>query len=360
MAKFLRSTTEVDAIQWFKNGDHPNDYTITHYGHENGELREFSPEERRAKGWEGDVVRYYREPDDPGDRVCGDCGLTMHHHGRIDHRGQSCVVCPGDWIVTEGSGIYSAYHQDAFARLFTLVTDPDALALGIPALDQFLNGGVRPGEVVALTAPTAQHKTQTLLTIAGTVAARLPASAMLLFGAGDDRAAALMSRFLRTGDPAALERIRLLPELHIAPTIGRVQAAVDELLSTGVTVPLLVLDTAQIHLHGPFASEHRRFYDELVVWAAERELRVVLTTTSVRQVSLTQVPQAAECTGAGGELLMRLGLACRAVVGQRVLTQGPEKFLLLRGLTRDGEVVPDAPVAVHRIDTTNGTLDLRG
>lgn len=88
-------------VQWFKNGDHPDDYSRTHEGLEGGVARCFTPEERKAREWEGDVVRYFRHPDVPGETVCS-CGRTMHEHGWIDSGGAGQTVCPGDWVVSDG------------------------------------------------------------------------------------------------------------------------------------------------------------------------------------------------------------------------------------------------------------------
>ena len=64
--KFRKKPVVIDATQWFKNGDHPLDYSRTHHRLDQGEMREFPPEERKAKAWEGDIVRYFRRPDGSG------------------------------------------------------------------------------------------------------------------------------------------------------------------------------------------------------------------------------------------------------------------------------------------------------
>lgn len=43
--KYRKKPVVIEATQWFKNGDHPLDYSQTHDGFENGELRQFPPEE---------------------------------------------------------------------------------------------------------------------------------------------------------------------------------------------------------------------------------------------------------------------------------------------------------------------------
>ena len=40
--KFRKKPVVIEATQWFKNGDHPGDYSRDHDGFENGELRKFS------------------------------------------------------------------------------------------------------------------------------------------------------------------------------------------------------------------------------------------------------------------------------------------------------------------------------
>ena len=96
--------SEIISIhQWFKNGDHPTDYTKTHQGLENNEIVDFPPEVRKARGWEGDVVRYYRNPNIDGTSLCPHCGKTMHEHGWIDNNTElGYTVCPGDFIINTG------------------------------------------------------------------------------------------------------------------------------------------------------------------------------------------------------------------------------------------------------------------
>ncbi len=98
--KFRKKPVEVEATQWFVNGDHPEDYSKDHEGLENGELRIFTAAERKVNGWEGDIVRYYRHPGVPGDRYCQQCDRTIHEHGWIDTLEGGHIVCPGDWIIT--------------------------------------------------------------------------------------------------------------------------------------------------------------------------------------------------------------------------------------------------------------------
>ena len=85
----------VEVIQWFKNGDHPNDGTET-----------FEEGEFKGELLEGNVVRYYRTPECDGEDVCEKCGNTMHYHGWMDNLDGGTVVCPGDHVGTRSDGEY--------------------------------------------------------------------------------------------------------------------------------------------------------------------------------------------------------------------------------------------------------------
>lgn len=96
MSKAESTTT----VQWFKNGDHPQDYAEDRHGLENGKLVTFSAAWCKSKDWEGDIVRYFRHPNIDGLTDCPLCGATMHEHGWLDDGGNGEAVCPGDFIVT--------------------------------------------------------------------------------------------------------------------------------------------------------------------------------------------------------------------------------------------------------------------
>jgi hypothetical protein len=102
----------VDAIQWFKNGDHPDDDVTRGGTTPNGEA------------WEGKIVRYYRHPQFSGDLVCPRCGKTMHDHGWLDdssNEGAGQVVCPGDWVVRTKQGVYCVVGDGAFFNIYSYV-----------------------------------------------------------------------------------------------------------------------------------------------------------------------------------------------------------------------------------------------
>ena len=81
--KFRKKPVVIDATQWFKNGDHPDD---------------------GGTETEGDLVRYYRHPEKPGDSICQHCKVRFHDHGWIDTLEGGHIVCPGDMIITGVAG----------------------------------------------------------------------------------------------------------------------------------------------------------------------------------------------------------------------------------------------------------------
>lgn len=116
--KFRKKPVVIEATQWFKNGDHPLDYSKTHTGLEGGEIRDFPPEYRKSMGWQGDIVQYYRRPACDGQVPCVKCGRIMHDHGWIDTLEGGHVVCPGDWIITGVKGEHYPCKPDIFAMTY--------------------------------------------------------------------------------------------------------------------------------------------------------------------------------------------------------------------------------------------------
>lgn len=111
--KFRKKPVVIDATQWFKNGDHPED------GTERFESGEFAGER-----YEGKVVRYFRRPDVSGYTPCKHCGQAMHDHGWIDTKEGGHIVCPGDWIITGVAGERYPVKPDIFAATYEAVTEP--------------------------------------------------------------------------------------------------------------------------------------------------------------------------------------------------------------------------------------------
>lgn len=110
MSKYRKKPVVVEAHQWHKNGDHPEDnpaLVVREYG--------------KPLSAEGAVVRYFRHPVIPGDKECEHCGLGMHEHGWIDTLESGHVVCPGDWIITGVKGERYPCKPDIFEATYDAV-----------------------------------------------------------------------------------------------------------------------------------------------------------------------------------------------------------------------------------------------
>ena len=121
MAQYRKKPVIIEATQWFKNGDHPLDFVEDQLGLENGEPRTFPGEERKANGWEGGVVRYFRSPDINGLNQCRHCQSIMHVHGWIDTLEGGHIVCPKDWIITGVNGEHYPCKPDIFEKTYEAV-----------------------------------------------------------------------------------------------------------------------------------------------------------------------------------------------------------------------------------------------
>lgn len=125
MPQFRKKPVVIEAVQWFKNGDHPED------GEERFPLKaarigaaDGSASDPRYTGefagelFEGKVVRYFRRPDVSSDTACRHCGRDMHIHGWIDTTEGGHIVCPGDWIITGVRGERYPCKPDIFAETY--------------------------------------------------------------------------------------------------------------------------------------------------------------------------------------------------------------------------------------------------
>lgn len=88
--KFRKKPVEIEAHQWWKNGDHPEDGSAIIEPKDGGE----------PSLSEGNIVRRYRTPETKCDSVCPQCGFLFHIHGWIDTLEGGHIVCPGDWVIT--------------------------------------------------------------------------------------------------------------------------------------------------------------------------------------------------------------------------------------------------------------------
>lgn len=110
MARYRKKPVVIEATQWFKNGDHPEDAATEVFDYPSGQ----KPQVIR----EGVVVRYYRRPDDDGERQCQSCRLAMHVHGWIDTQEGGHIVCPGDYIITGVQGERYPCPPDIFEATY--------------------------------------------------------------------------------------------------------------------------------------------------------------------------------------------------------------------------------------------------
>jgi len=123
MPKFRKKPVEIEASQWFKNGDHPKDGTDR-----------MQPDFSEC---EGAVVRYFRRPDVPGTTPCRHCDKTMHDHGWIDTLEGGHIVCPGDYVITGVKGENYPCKPDIFAATYDEVIEQKK-NLTIGELEQIL------------------------------------------------------------------------------------------------------------------------------------------------------------------------------------------------------------------------------
>lgn len=100
--KFRKKPIIIEATQWFKNGDHPDD---------------------GPKEFEGKIVRYFRHPSIHGYYICRECGLNMHCHGWIDTLEGGHNVCPGDWIIIGIKGEHYPCKPDIFEATYEKVEE---------------------------------------------------------------------------------------------------------------------------------------------------------------------------------------------------------------------------------------------
>lgn len=115
MEKFIKNGTNeiVYAVQWFENGDHPDDNCHLIYPNPKS-MTQFAPYLSSGKI----VGRYVSEPRE-AILTCLICGRKMFDHGVVRSSGQ--VVCPESWIVHEDNGEKHVYDDDSFNALYSPV-----------------------------------------------------------------------------------------------------------------------------------------------------------------------------------------------------------------------------------------------
>lgn len=108
--RFVKRPVEIEATQWRKNGDHPDDNPTR-----------LAPE---VDFCEGAVVRYFRHPDYHPLDLHEACNHVWHAHGWIDTLEGGHTVCPGDWIITGVKGERYPCKPDIFAETYDRVDQP--------------------------------------------------------------------------------------------------------------------------------------------------------------------------------------------------------------------------------------------
>lgn len=102
--KYVKKPVVIEAHQWFKNGDHPEDNS-------------FGTDGSLCWEHEGKIVRYFRHPtvgDNDGQSLCKHCGVRFHDHGWVDTLEGGHKVCPGDFIITGIKGEKYPCKPDIF------------------------------------------------------------------------------------------------------------------------------------------------------------------------------------------------------------------------------------------------------
>ena len=110
MPTYRKKPVEVQATQWFKNGDHPEDGTEV-----------FKSGEFKGELLEGKVVRYYQGPNVDIHSICGQCGGVIDAHGWVDTLERGYRVCPGDFVITDVNGGHYPYKPRIFALKYEKV-----------------------------------------------------------------------------------------------------------------------------------------------------------------------------------------------------------------------------------------------
>lgn len=113
--KYRKKPVVIEATQWFKNGDHPEDQCVMVHPDASSETQ-FHPFKS-----EGKVVRLFRRPDVHGTDRCGNCQKIWGIHGWIDTLEGGHIVCPGDWIITGVKGERYPCKPDIFEATYEKV-----------------------------------------------------------------------------------------------------------------------------------------------------------------------------------------------------------------------------------------------
>lgn len=118
MAKYRKKPVVVEATQWFKNGDHPED-ACTMVKSDPNSVTQFEPFLS-----EGKIVRNFEKAATGSYLLhCNTCGREMRDHGWIDTLEGGHIVCPGDWIITGVANEHYPCKPDIFEKTYEPIQD---------------------------------------------------------------------------------------------------------------------------------------------------------------------------------------------------------------------------------------------
>lgn len=122
MALFRKKVSYIEAFQWLTNGDHPDDNCVPIPEPKPTAENDDPPAHFKS---EGQVVRYFRHPNVPGESLCPACKRTADDHGFIDQGGSGYTVCPGDFVVKH-KGNFFPMKKEQLEREFEPVSEVPA------------------------------------------------------------------------------------------------------------------------------------------------------------------------------------------------------------------------------------------
>ena len=112
--KYRKKSRLLEATQWFKNGDHPQD-----------ESKPIKPSDEASELSEGKVVQHYPELDiSPENRFCPNCGNLMERHGFLQGLNGDEIICPGDYIITDRNEVHYRMGRGEFESQYELYAPP--------------------------------------------------------------------------------------------------------------------------------------------------------------------------------------------------------------------------------------------
>lgn len=116
--KYRKKIEFVEAHQWFKNGDHPDDHDHIGPGPFTAVILEKYYEYTQT---DGKVVRRYTK--EKSGSLCSQCGAREDAHGWLQTWNYGHMVCPGDYIITTALGQRYPISQKLFEETYEAVDD---------------------------------------------------------------------------------------------------------------------------------------------------------------------------------------------------------------------------------------------